>query len=166
MIKMVRCHIDISTSVRGTSGHLSRILARTRMGATCGRARRRRSDSSKDSIFSSSWAGHRMCHPWLKTEKAAIRQWVRDLGRPYLGSVSGINYLLRRLAGESVCWADRRWALPTSSSRLKDCVIPCFTDSVAPWRFPVAWRGDNRTARGYRRIGAQRSLRRSGLTVG
>ena len=38
-------------------------------------------------------------HPWLVGEKAAIRTWVRDLGRPYLGFCLGHQLLGAALGG-------------------------------------------------------------------
>lgn len=38
-------------------------------------------------------------HPWLRAEKAAIRQWVRDMGRPYFGICLGHQLLASALGG-------------------------------------------------------------------
>ena len=47
-------------------------------------------------------------YPWLRAEKAAIRHWVNDLGRPFLGVCLGINCLRPRSAVRSGLWTGRK----------------------------------------------------------
>ncbi len=42
---------------------------------------------------------HEAKHPWLAPEKAAIRHWVRDLGKPYFGICLGHQLLADALGG-------------------------------------------------------------------
>jgi GMP synthase-like glutamine amidotransferase len=42
---------------------------------------------------------HEEEHPWLVPEKAAIRHWVRDLGKPYFGICLGHQLLADALGG-------------------------------------------------------------------
>src|ERR1043165_9001379 len=39
-------------------------------------------------------------HPWLKAEKAAIRTWVQDRGKPYMGLCLGHQLLAAALGGK------------------------------------------------------------------
>jgi GMP synthase-like glutamine amidotransferase len=79
-------------------------------------------------------------HPWLKAEKQAIREWVRDHGKPYLGLCLGHQLLATALGGK----VDK---MPNAEVGILDVTLteagradPLFTGIASPFQ-ALQWHG-------------------------
>ncbi|PWK60742.1 glutamine amidotransferase class I [Aminobacter sp. AP02] len=73
-------------------------------------------------------------HPWLKPEKAAIRRWVRELDRPYLGICLGHQLLTDALGGEVSLMRQPEVGLATVELTKAGALIGCLTASIRQCR--------------------------------
>jgi GMP synthase-like glutamine amidotransferase len=77
-------------------------------------------------------------HPWLIREKAAIREWVGGLDRPYLGICLGLQLLVDALGG--TCARLPRPSIAVAEIEQTGLPDPIF--SGLPQRFPaLSWHG-------------------------
>ena len=79
-------------------------------------------------------------HPWLKPEKAAIRHWVKELGRPFLGICLGHQLLADALGGRVGLMAAPEVGLRPVELTDAGRADPLFAN-VAPTLETLQWHG-------------------------
>jgi GMP synthase-like glutamine amidotransferase len=79
-------------------------------------------------------------HPWLVSEKAAIRRWVLDLGRPYLGICLGHQLLAEALGGRVALMSCPEVGLADVELTTEGQRDPFFSGFASPMR-TFQWHG-------------------------
>jgi GMP synthase-like glutamine amidotransferase len=79
-------------------------------------------------------------HPWMVTEKAAIRRWVCDMGRPFLGVCLGHQLLADALGGQVRPMAKPEIGLMAMELTPAGRADPAFSQFPSPF-FGLQWHG-------------------------